>query len=150
LLQNRRFVSAIPLVSQADRAIASVSDSHKPNQPCQLISMDSLPPRLASLSLDTKQHPSFFLMPGLRAQPLWDLPALTEELHRHHAAILAEYEALRARGAASERVLQQVASGRWDMFTLMDEGQWNAEVCEACPATMAVLRALPLPVCESA
>eukprot|EP00048_Salpingoeca_helianthica_P007048 m.105869 g.105869 ORF g.105869 m.105869 type:complete len:280 (-) comp14212_c1_seq1:1096-1935(-) len=106
-------------------------------------------PRLAEMQLDEDQHASVYEMPGLRARPVWDLPALTQALEAAHGVIRAEYEGLRASGLQGENVRQQVPKGRWNMFALMEEGRWRRAACAACPATVAVLRALPLPICTS-
>lgn len=108
------------------------------------------------------QHPAAFHIPGLRAQPWWHpAPSMKTDpsvktvvtlLREAYPAVHSEVSMLlktphsRTVSELGRGVLP-VESGEWTKISLIDEGRWNQAVCKRLPATVALLRRLPL--CES-
>ena len=95
------------------------------------------------------QRPSQFAVPGLPASPFWDLPDISLPLEQSHTTIMKEYATL---ATCPSRLQSSLASthtikGTWDRLFLLYEGEWKTNNCMRCPATVSLIKSLPL--CET-
>ena len=105
----------------------------------------------------TGQHCTVFAAPPelkLTAQPWWPVP---DEVAASAAAALpdvrAEVSALLAAGGGNPTDRHGMALGfhdGWLTLDLLRDGRWLREHCRSCPATVALLRSLPLCDCSLA
>lgn len=109
---------------------------------------------LTSVSTAPLQHPTWFLMPGLRAHPWWDDLAAepwAQNLTDQTAAIRAEFETFYSRAAAStdsnaDPSLQSISSsnygGSWNTVYLVAQGQVCPGAWQQFPITARALQPL--------
>lgn len=91
----------------------------------------------------SEQCPTVFGVSGLRAQPWWEWPEVSEILAIAYPIILKEFMNVRDK-LQFEKIQRDVLSGEWTMFPLLDEGHWVVSQETLLPQTVAILRKFPI------
>jgi hypothetical protein len=102
---------------------------------------------------DAGQRPLVFECPGLTAQPWWPVPsAIRIAVAETFPAVQREARALLVTNQSKTRhgsyVSGDAEDDGWLSTDFVRDGRWQEETCLQCPATVALLKQLPLCECS--
>jgi hypothetical protein len=98
--------------------------------------------------MSSQQSPTVVRIPGIKAQPVWEIDSVSEILKEAFPLILREcLAAIQSSSCKWDAIAKNIRGGSWKVDYMMEEGEFHNSFAARCPQTVKTLKRLPLCDC---